>query len=79
MFILIRSWAMQTLLQIQQDAQVPGLVPSHGGFPEPITSPSTPASAFPAGGTANPQQELLQQMIWLLARGGISQVQTSEI
>ncbi|XP_042699220.1 ubiquilin-4 isoform X2 [Chrysemys picta bellii] len=76
----------QGLQTLQTEA--PGLVPSLGSFgmpripppstggstiPEnPVSSTSTPASASPAGGS-NPQQQLMQQMIQLLA-GGNSQV-----
>uniref|UniRef100_A0A8B9GHI0 Ubiquilin-4 n=1 Tax=Amazona collaria TaxID=241587 RepID=A0A8B9GHI0_9PSIT len=76
----------QGLQTLQTEA--PGLVPSLGSFgmprmppsstggstiPEnPVPSASTPASASPAGG-GNPQQQLMQQMIQLLA-GGSSQV-----
>uniref|UniRef100_A0A493TH75 Ubiquilin 4 n=1 Tax=Anas platyrhynchos platyrhynchos TaxID=8840 RepID=A0A493TH75_ANAPP len=75
----------QGLQTLQTEA--PGLVPSLGSFgmprmppsstggstiPEnPVPSASTPASASPAGG-GNPQQQLMQQMIQLLA-GGSSQ------
>ncbi|EMP31321.1 Ubiquilin-4, partial [Chelonia mydas] len=81
----------QGLQTLQTEA--PGLVPSLGSFgmpripppsaggstiPEnPISSTSTPASASPAGGS-NPQQQLMQQMIQLLA-GGNSQVQSPEV
>ncbi|XP_067425544.1 ubiquilin-4 isoform X2 [Emydura macquarii macquarii] len=81
----------QGLQTLQTEA--PGLVPSLGSFgmpripppsaagstiPEnPLSSASTPASASPAGGS-NPQQQLMQQMIQLLA-GGNSQVQSPEV
>ncbi|XP_066194000.1 ubiquilin-4 isoform X2 [Sylvia atricapilla] len=81
----------QGLQTLQTEA--PGLVPSLGSFgmprmppsstggstiPEnPVPSASTPASASPAGG-GNPQQQLMQQMIQLLA-GGSSQVQSPEV
>uniref|UniRef100_A0A8B9N9J2 Ubiquilin-4 n=1 Tax=Accipiter nisus TaxID=211598 RepID=A0A8B9N9J2_9AVES len=81
----------QGLQTLQTEA--PGLVPSLGSFgmprmppsstggstiPEnPVPSASTPASASPAGG-GNPQQQLMQQMIQLLA-GGSSQAQSPEV
>uniref|UniRef100_A0A8C0IZD3 Ubiquilin 4 n=1 Tax=Chelonoidis abingdonii TaxID=106734 RepID=A0A8C0IZD3_CHEAB len=81
----------QGLQTLQTEA--PGLVPSLGSFgiprippssaggstiPEnPVSSTSTPASASPVGGS-NPQQQLMQQMIQLLA-GGNSQVQSPEV
>uniref|UniRef100_A0A452IL08 Uncharacterized protein n=1 Tax=Gopherus agassizii TaxID=38772 RepID=A0A452IL08_9SAUR len=81
----------QGLQTLQTEA--PGLVPSLGSFgmprippsstggstiPEnPVSSTSTPASASPAGGS-NPQQQLMQQMIQLLA-GGNPQVQSPEV
>ncbi|XP_071435674.1 ubiquilin-4 isoform X2 [Pithys albifrons albifrons] len=81
----------QGLQTLQTEA--PGLVPSLGSFgmprmppsstggstiPEnPVPSASTPASASPAGG-GNPQQQLMQQMIQLLA-GGNSQAQSPEV
>ncbi|RMB95022.1 hypothetical protein DUI87_28565 [Hirundo rustica rustica] len=81
----------QGLQTLQTEA--PGLVPSLGSFgmprmppsstggstiPEnPVPSVSTPASASPAGG-GNPQQQLMQQMIQLLA-GGSSQAQSPEV
>uniref|UniRef100_A0A663DU31 Ubiquilin-4 n=1 Tax=Aquila chrysaetos chrysaetos TaxID=223781 RepID=A0A663DU31_AQUCH len=81
----------QGLQTLQTEA--PGLVPSLSSFgmprmppsstggstiPEnPVPSASTPASASPAGG-GNPQQQLMQQMIQLLA-GGSSQAQSPEV
>nr|XP_030147561.3 ubiquilin-4 isoform X1 [Taeniopygia guttata] len=81
----------QGLQTLQTEA--PGLVPSLGSFgmprmppsstggstiPEnPVPSASTPASASPTGG-GNPQQQLMQQMIQLLA-GGSSQAQSPEV
>uniref|UniRef100_A0A8D0G9W8 Ubiquilin-4 n=1 Tax=Sphenodon punctatus TaxID=8508 RepID=A0A8D0G9W8_SPHPU len=81
----------QGLQTLQTEAH--GLVPSLGSFgmpripppsaggstiPEtPVSSTSTPASASPAGGS-NPQQQLMQQMIQLLA-GGNPQVQSPEM
>uniref|UniRef100_U3JIX1 Ubiquilin 4 n=1 Tax=Ficedula albicollis TaxID=59894 RepID=U3JIX1_FICAL len=81
----------QGLQTLQTEA--PGLVPSLGSFgmprmppsstggstiPEtPVPSASTPASASPAGG-GSPQQQLMQQMIQLLA-GGSSQAQSPEV
>ncbi|XP_030321139.1 ubiquilin-4 isoform X2 [Calypte anna] len=81
----------QGLQTLQTEA--PGLVPSLGslGIPRvppsspggstipenPLPSASTPASASPAG-AGNPQQQLMQQMIQLLA-GGSSQAQSPEV
>ncbi|NXX76362.1 UBQL4 protein, partial [Urocolius indicus] len=81
----------QGLQTLQTEA--PGLVPSLGSFgmprvpptstggstiPEnPVPSASTPASASPAG-AGTPQQQLMQQMIQLLA-GGSSQAQSPEV
>uniref|UniRef100_A0A493TUV5 Ubiquilin 4 n=1 Tax=Anas platyrhynchos platyrhynchos TaxID=8840 RepID=A0A493TUV5_ANAPP len=60
---------------------MPRMPPSSTGgstIPEnPVPSASTPASASPAGG-GNPQQQLMQQMIQLLA-GGSSQAQSPEV
>ncbi|XP_044127729.1 ubiquilin-4 [Bufo gargarizans] len=92
--IMTNPRAMQALLQIQQGLQTlqteaPGLISGLGssGVPwMPPTSsgstapdnPSTPTSASPAGGTSNPQQQMMQQMIQLLA-GGSAPGQTPEV
>ncbi|XP_063803132.1 ubiquilin-4 [Pseudophryne corroboree] len=57
---------------------IPGMPPTSSGStaPEP-PSPATPTSASPMGDGSNPQQQMMQQMIQLLA-GGSSPGQTPE-
>ncbi|KAG8560101.1 hypothetical protein GDO81_014790 [Engystomops pustulosus] len=92
--IMTNPRAMQALLQIQQGLQtlqteapglvsglgslgIPGMPPTSSGSTAP-DNPSTPSSASPAGGTSTPQQQMMQQMIQLLA-GGSPTGQTPEV
>ncbi|XP_066465220.1 ubiquilin-4 [Eleutherodactylus coqui] len=58
---------------------IPGMPPTSSGSTAPDNpTPSTPTSASPAGGTSTPQQQMMQQMIQLLA-GGSTPGQTPEV